>query len=287
MSEPVLETVTNYRSIFISDVHLGTKDCKAELLNQFLKLHRCDSLYIVGDFIDGWKMRKKVHWKKSYTRIIRRILKMSKRGIKIYYVTGNHDEFLRKFANNRFDNIHLTNKMTHVSADKREFVVMHGDQFDGVTRAHRILKWIGDWGYDLLMFLNRQFNQVRAKYGYGYWSLAGYLKGHIKRAQTYINDYEDAASHYAEKHNYDGIICGHIHHSALKTINDVCYYNTGDWVESCTALIEDFDGSFSIIDWKKIQQDKKTAKKTLKLAYKTKNQATTNQIKQAPLKDIG
>ncbi len=274
MSNSTLEAVNNYRSIFISDVHLGTKDCKADLLNQFLKVHRCDSLYIVGDFIDGWKMRKKVHWKKSYTRIIRKILKMSKRGVKIYYITGNHDEFLRKFANNRFDNIHLINTMTHVSADKKEFVVMHGDQFDGVTRAHRILKWIGDWGYDFLMFLNRLYNRVRAKYGYGYWSLAGYLKSHIKRAQTYIGDYEDAASHYAEKNNYDGIICGHIHHSALKTINNVCYYNTGDWVESCTALVEDFDGNFSIIDWKQTQERKKAEKKALKLASQAEDSLT-------------
>jgi len=247
-------TVSRNRAIFISDVHLGTKDCKAAQLNEFLKTHHCKTLYIVGDFIDGWRMAKKVHWKKSYTRILRRILKLSKRGVDIYYITGNHDEFLRKFANNRFDNIHLLNKVVHETADNRRLVIMHGDQFDGVTRAHSILKWIGDWGYDVLMFLNRQFNRARAKYGYGYWSFAGFLKQHIKRAQTYIADYEDAASHYAAKHQFDGIICGHIHHPAIKQINGVSYYNTGDWVESCTALIEDFNGRFSLMDWKDHEQ---------------------------------
>lgn len=254
MTQAESPAITRNRAIFISDVHLGTKDCKARQLNEFLKTHHCDQLYIVGDFIDGWRMAKKVHWKKSYNRIIRRILKLSKRGVDIYYITGNHDEFLRKFANNRFDNIRLINKMVHQTADDKRLVVMHGDQFDGVTRAHNLLKWVGDWGYDLLMFLNRQFNRARAKYGYGYWSFAGFLKTHIKRAQTYIADYEDAASHYAAKHHYDGIICGHIHHAAMKTINDVSYYNTGDWVESCTALIEDFDGQFRLMDWKNDQQ---------------------------------
>ncbi|WP_317931610.1 UDP-2,3-diacylglucosamine diphosphatase [Halioxenophilus sp. WMMB6] len=244
------DNVARNRAIFISDVHLGTKDCQASQLNEFLKANHCQSLYIVGDFIDGWRMRKKVHWRKSYTRIIRRILKLSKRGVNIYYITGNHDEFLRKFANNRFDNIHLINKKVHTTADDKKLLVMHGDQFDGVTRAHTVLKWIGDWGYDLLMFLNRHFNRLRARYGYGYWSFAGFLKSHIKRAQTYINDFEDAASHYAQKQGFDGIICGHIHHASIKELNDISYYNTGDWVESCTALIEDMNGKFSIMDWK-------------------------------------
>lgn len=263
MKASVNPSVIRTRSIFISDVHLGTKDCQAGQLNEFLKLHHCECLYIVGDFIDGWRMAKKVHWRKSYTRIIRRILKLSKRGVKIYYVTGNHDEFLRKFANNRFDNIHLINKMVHTTADNKRLVIMHGDQFDGVTRAHHLLKWIGDWGYDVLMFLNRIFNRLRAKYGYGYWSFAGYLKSHIKRAQQYITDYEDAASHFAEKQGYDGIVCGHIHHPAMKELNNVTYYNTGDWVESCTALIEDFEGQFTLMDWKNHEKPTITHKNSM------------------------
>lgn len=266
MKDNSSKPAANYRSIFISDVHLGTKDCKAEQLNQFLKSHRCESLYIVGDFIDGWRMAKKVFWKKSFTRVIRRILKMSKHGVKIYYIAGNHDEFLRKFANNRFDTIQLINKITHVTADKQKLLVMHGDQFDGVTRAHKILKWIGDWGYDLLMFLNRQFNYVRAKYGYGYWSFAGFLKTHIKRAQMHISDYEDVAALYAAKQGFDGIICGHIHHAAMKQLHNVSYYNTGDWVESCTALAENFDGSFALIDWKNLEKESKISGKSSHLA---------------------
>lgn len=249
-SLPLPPPKIEYRSLFISDVHLGTKDCQAKKLNEFLKVNHCQNLYLVGDIIDGWRMRKKVNWKKPHTKVIRRLLRLSKQGVNIYYITGNHDEFLRKFANNKFDNIQLVNKRTHHTADGRRFLIIHGDQFEGVTHAHDLLKWVGDWGYDLLMFLNRQFNRWRAKYGYGYWSCAAFLKSHIKRAKQYIADYEDAASHFAQKNGFDGIICGHIHHPAEKHLNDVDYYNTGDWVESCTAIAEDFSGKLTMLDWR-------------------------------------
>lgn len=258
------------RSIWISDVHLGTRDCQAKLLEHFLKQHHCQRLYIVGDFIDGWKMRKQVYWKPAFTRVIRRILKLSKRGVTVVYITGNHDEFLRKYANQRFDKIHLKNRTTHIGANGKRYLVIHGDLFDGVTRAHKLLKWLGDWGYEFLMWVNRIHNTIRARYGLGYWSLAGFLKKRIKRAQTYIKDYEKSAAHYAEKLGYDGIICGHIHQAALKEINQIHYCNTGDWVESCTALLEEFDGKIELVSWadKKIKKENPKSKKRKK---KTKN----------------
>lgn len=239
-----------WRSIFISDVHLGTKDCKAELLNNFLKHHNAEQLYIVGDFIDGWRMQDKgVYWQRSFTRVIRRILKLSKLGTPIYYITGNHDEFLRKWANNSLDNIRLLNRTTHTSKNGKRFLVIHGDQFDGVARAHHWLKFVGDKGYDLLMFLNRNYNRWRRRSGLGYWSLASFIKSRIKRAQTYIEEYEKGASYAARKQGFDGIICGHIHHAAAKTIDGIEYYNTGDWVESCTALVEDQQGEIHLLHW--------------------------------------
>lgn len=239
-----------YNTLWISDVHLGTKDCKAEQLNEFLKQHPADKIYLVGDIIDGWKMKSGVFWTPECTRLIRRLLTLSKRGVQIDYITGNHDEFLRRFANNKFDNIHLYNRVTHTTADGRKLLVIHGDQFDSVARCHHGLKWFGDKGNDFLMFLNRGYNSLRAKYGHGYWSLAGYLKHHIPQAQRYIRDYENGVAYAAKKQGFDGVVCGHIHHAAAKRINDVDYYNTGDWVESCTALAEDDDGKIHLLHWR-------------------------------------
>ncbi len=231
-------------------MHLGTKDCKAERLNDFLKHHRAEKIYLVGDIIDGWKMKSGIYWKQEFTRVLRRLLTLSKKGVQIDYITGNHDEFLRRFANNRFDNIHLYNRVIHTTVDGRKLLVIHGDQFDSVARCHHWLKFLGDKGNDLLMFLNRGYNLLREKYGHGYWSLAGYLKNHIPQAQRYIQDYEQGVAYAAEKQGFDGVICGHIHHAANKKIGNIEYYNTGDWVESCTALAEDSDGKIHLIRWR-------------------------------------
>ncbi len=231
-------------------MHLGTKDCKAERLNDFLKHHRAEKIYLVGDIIDGWKMKSGIYWKQEFTRVLRRLLTLSKKGVQIDYITGNHDEFLRRFANNRFDNIHLYNRVIHTTVDGRKLLVIHGDQFDSVARCHHWLKFFGDKGNDLLMFLNRGYNLLREKYGHGYWSLAGYLKNHIPQAQRYIQDYEQGVAYAAEKQGFDGVICGHIHHAANKKIGNIEYYNTGDWVESCTALAEDSDGKIHLIRWR-------------------------------------
>lgn len=255
----------HFRTLFISDVHLGTKDCKANELNEFLKQSSFEQLYLVGDIFDGWRMRSGVYWNKSFNRLVRRLLKLSKRGIPVYYITGNHDEFLRKYANTNFANIHLLNRFTHTTADNKRLLVIHGDQFEGVTRCGKFLKLIGDHGYEFLMFLNRNFNRFRAKYGYGYWSFSGFLKQHIQRAQTYICDYEKAVAYGARKQGFDGVVCGHIHHPAIKEIDGTLYYNTGDWVESCSAIAEDHDGKFHLIHWldevAKLPQPQKKRKK--------------------------
>ncbi len=239
----------HFRSVFISDVHLGTKDSKASQLNDFLKLHRFDQVYLVGDIFDGWRMRNGIHWHKSFNRIISRVLKISKNKVPVYYITGNHDEFLRKFANSRFENIQLLNRIDHTTADGRRLLVIHGDQFESVTHCGRFLKLIGDRGYDLLMFINRVINRFRTRYGYGFWSFSGYLKDHIQRAQRYIRDYEYAVSHGAKRQKYDGVVCGHIHQAAIKKIDGIDYYNTGDWVESCTAIVEHHNGEMELIHW--------------------------------------
>ncbi len=240
---------THFRSIFVSDVHLGTKDCKANELNTFLKHYSCDNLYLVGDIFDGWKMRSGVYWHASFNKILRRLLKLSKRGVKIYYVTGNHDEFLRKYANNTFENMTLINRHIHTTADNRKLLVIHGDQFENVTRCSKSLKWMGDVGYEFLMWVNRWCNRFRARYGQGYWSFSGYLKKHIQRAQQYILDYENAVAYGAHKQAFDGVVCGHIHHAAIKRLHEVDYYNTGDWVESCTAVVESHDGQMRLLHW--------------------------------------
>lgn len=250
----------DFRSIFVSDVHLGTKDCKAGQLNAFLKQYSCERLYLVGDIFDGWRMRSGVFWTANFNKVIRRLLKLSKQGVEIYYITGNHDEFLRKYANNNFENIHLRNRFDHVTPDNKKILVIHGDQFEGVAHCSKLLRFIGDTGYELLMFLNRSFNRLRARYGYGYWSFSGYLKNHIQRAQLYIEDYEKAVAYGARKQGYDGVICGHIHHAAVKNIDGVSYYNTGDWVESCTAIVEDHAGQLHLKRWLEDPNHKRQAK---------------------------
>jgi UDP-2,3-diacylglucosamine pyrophosphatase LpxH len=246
-----LDSHAPWRSVFISDIHLGTQDCKAAALNQFLKHHPCQHLYLAGDVIDGWKMKKGVYWKPACSRLVKRLFKWSKRGIKITYITGNHDEFLRKYANNQFENIQLVNEAVHITANGKRLLVIHGDQFEGVTHCSGLVRHVGDHGYELLMYLNRQFNRLRARFGHGYWSFAGFLKTHLQRARQYISDYEQAVAYGAKRQGYDGVVCGHIHHAATKEIAGIRYYNTGDWVESCTALLEDYEGNITLINWLK------------------------------------
>ncbi|EZQ18431.1 UDP-2,3-diacylglucosamine diphosphatase [Pseudomonas sp. G11-1] len=237
------------RTIWISDVHLGTRDCQAEKLAGFLKEYECDQLYLVGDIIDGWRLRKSMYWPQSHTNVIRRILTMSKRGTRVTYVTGNHDEFLRRYATLNIGNIRLVDEAEHVTADGRKLLVIHGDQFDVITRCHRWLAFLGDYAYEFSLRLNRWLNYWRSRYGYGYWSLSGYLKHRVKKAVNFISEFEEALAHECRKRDLQGVVCGHIHHAEIREVNGISYHNCGDWVESCTALIEQWDGSIAQYNW--------------------------------------
>ncbi|MGA0838501.1 MAG: UDP-2,3-diacylglucosamine diphosphatase [Pseudomonadales bacterium] len=240
---------SHFRAIFLSDIHLGTRGCQAERLLNFLKRHSCDELYLVGDIIDGWRLRSQLYWPQSHSNVVRRFLTLAKRGTRVVFVTGNHDEFLRKYADLTLGNLELVDRAVHRTADGQQLLVVHGDEFDVVTRYHRWIAFLGDVGYNLLLELNRCFNRLRVRFGYGYWSLSAWVKQRVKRAVSYIGEYEDALVHQCRREGFDGVVCGHIHHAEIRDLDGVRYMNCGDWVESCTALVEDKNGRFCILDW--------------------------------------
>lgn len=237
------------RTIWISDTHLGTRGCKAEFLAEFLKAHQCETLYLVGDIIDGWRMKKSVYWPQSHSNVIRRILTLAKRGTKVVYVTGNHDEFLRKYSDSEFGNIHLVDRIIHETKDGRRMLVIHGDEYDVVVRYHKWIAILGDLAYRVLLSVNRWFNHVRHKLGYGYWSLSSHIKHRVKQAVNFISEYEQALAGECKRNKLDGVICGHIHHAEIREIDGIGYHNCGDWVESCTALVESHSGAIELIHW--------------------------------------
>jgi UDP-2,3-diacylglucosamine pyrophosphatase LpxH len=236
--------------MFLSDIHLGTKGCQAERLLDFLKQHTCDQLYLVGDIVDGWRMKSSgIYWPQTHNNVLRRFLTLMKRGTQVTFVTGNHDEFLRRYSPMEIGNLKVVDESVHVTADGRRLLVVHGDQFDVVTRYHRWLAWLGDIGYMLLLELNRYFNRMRNRLGYGYFSLSAWIKHRVKKAVSYIGDYEDAVVHECGRRGFQGVVCGHIHHAEIRELGPITYMNCGDWVESCTALVEDREGHFRILDW--------------------------------------
>ena len=241
-----------YRSIFVSDVHLGTKDCKAEQLNNFLKHNSCDTLYLVGDIIDAWKIQQnKWRWKQSHTNVVRRILGHAKRGTQVIFIAGNHDEFLRPMIpyGFSFGLIEIHNQVEHIGADGKHYLVTHGDLFDGITRLAPWIAFLGDRAYDVVLTVNNKFNWIRRRMGFGYFSLSKYLKYKVKKAVDFVFKFEENLANYCKKRGFDGVICGHIHHAEIKEINGVMYMNDGDWVESCTALVEHHDGRWEIVTW--------------------------------------
>jgi len=249
---------TKYKSIFISDVHLGTSDCQANKLNSFLKHNSCNTLYLVGDIVDAWKIKQnKWRWKQSHTNVVRRILGHSKRGTRVVYVAGNHDEFLRPFIQYDigFGMIEVTNQAEHIGVDGRRYLVVHGDLFDGITRLAPWLAMLGDKAYDFILRLNTGINWIRHHFGFGYFSLSLFLKHRVKKAVDFIFHFEHNLAQYCKKRGFDGVICGHIHHAEIKEIDGVTYMNDGDWVESCTALVEYHDGHWEIVTWTKENDD--------------------------------
>ena len=250
---------TLYKTICISDFHLGTNGCQADLLNNFLKHNTCEHLFLVGDIIDGWKIQQnKWRWKQSHSNVVRRILGMGKHGVEVTYVTGNHDEFLRPFVAQGFlmGNIRIVNSAEYRSIDGDLYLITHGDMFDGITRLGRWISFLGDNAYDFVLWINTRFNYIRHKFGFGYWSLSKYLKHKVKKAVGFVFEFEKTLTEYAAKRGYDGVICGHIHTPEIKTINGITYMNDGDWVESCSALVEHYDGHWEIVYWtKKVNDD--------------------------------
>ena len=248
-AEPTAEGRRKFRTIWISDVHLGTKGCNAELLIDFLDHTDSETLYLVGDIIDGWRLKKKLYWPAAHNDIVWRILKRAKRGTRIVYVPGNHDEVFRQFSGMNFGGVHIERAAVHTTADGRRLLVMHGDEFDAVMLAHRWLAFVGDAAYTLLMALNRWVNAARSRFGLPYWSLSKMAKHKVKNAVEFISAFEDVVARAAAARGVDGVVCGHIHTAEVRQLAGIEYYNDGDWVEGCTALVEHFDGRMEIFHW--------------------------------------
>lgn len=246
---------TKHRTVWISDIHLGTRGCNAEMLVDFLHAIQCDTLYLVGDIIDGWKLRKGWYWPAAHNEVVRRILKMAHRGTRVVYVVGNHDEMLRDYAGMNLGGVEIVNDIVHHCVDGRKLLITHGDAFDTVVLYARWLAFLGDQAYSLLLRLNVVLNRVRRLLKLPYWSLSAYLKKRVKNAVEFVSSFEEAVARAATERGLDGVVCGHIHTAEIRQIGDVTYYNDGDWVESCTALVEDSDGSFRIIDWAKVKRE--------------------------------
>ncbi|NJC34413.1 UDP-2,3-diacylglucosamine pyrophosphatase LpxH [Sphingomonas jejuensis] len=240
---------TRQRTIFISDCHLGTAGANAELLLDFLKKHECETLYLVGDIVDGWQLRKGWYWPQAHNDVVRAVLKMAKHGTRVVYVPGNHDEHFRDYVGLEFGGIELLDDDVHVTADGRRLLVIHGDQFDNVVLYHKWLAFLGDWAYVALLRSNRWVNRCRRMFGLPYWSLAAHMKKRVKNAVSFISRFEEVVAHAAAERGVDGVVCGHIHSAEIREFGDITYYNDGDWVESCTALVEDADGTLRIVDW--------------------------------------
>ena len=246
--------MSDYKSIFISDVHLGSKGCQSKYLYNFLKSHSCENLFLVGDIIDCWRLKSKLYWPQEHSNVIRNILSMAKKGTKVTYITGNHDDFLRIYQPLELGNIELKEEHAYTTHLGKEFLVIHGDQFDIVTRFGKSLSILGDKIYTFLLALNKVLNFFRSRLGFGYWSLAKYLKDATKKTMNKMSDYENSLSDECKRRGFDGIICGHIHKAEITNINGIEYHNCGDWVESITALVETNEGEFKLIDWGLIER---------------------------------
>jgi UDP-2,3-diacylglucosamine pyrophosphatase LpxH len=238
-----------HRAVWLSDTHLGTRGCKTDFLLDFLRCNDCDYLYLVGDIIDGWQLRRTWYWDQKHNDVVQKILRKARKGTRVVYVPGNHDEFARDYVDNLFGGIAVKSEAIHEMRDGRRLLVMHGDQFDGVVRYAKWLAILGDVAYQAALGLNYWFNRIRRRLGYPYWSLSAYLKHKVKNAVQFIDDFEAVVAREAAQRGVDGVVCGHIHKAEMKEIDGILYCNDGDWVESCTALVETLDGRLEILHW--------------------------------------
>jgi UDP-2,3-diacylglucosamine pyrophosphatase LpxH len=247
--------ITHHNAIFLSDIHLGSPDCKAELLLEFLEYNTCDVLYLVGDIIDLWAMTKKFKWPETHNAIFHKIIALSHGECKVRYIPGNHDAPLQKYNDLSIGDIKVKREMVHTTANNQRFLVLHGDQFDDEVTLGRFEKWVGNIGYDVLLWINRNYNRYRRLNRAPYRSLAGYIKTRIKGANAAIARYKRACTTAAAERDLDGVICGHIHHPETDMVAGVRYINDGDWVENCTALCESSDGQLQLVHWVEARQD--------------------------------
>ncbi len=252
--------VRHTRALFISDVHLGMKAIQIGALLDFLEAHDADTIYLVGDMLDGWRLQKSWRWPQSYNALVQSLLSKAKAGARIIYLPGNHDEFLRDYLGTYFGDIEIADQVIHHTADGKRYLVIHGDQFDVVVRHAKWLAHLGDWAYNFALRANIGINLVRRRLGFDYWSLSAWAKHKVKNAVSFISRYERALSLEASRTGVDGVICGHIHHPDMHTNFGIHYINIGDWVESCTAVVENYDGSFELIRWREKIAGRKTTR---------------------------
>jgi UDP-2,3-diacylglucosamine pyrophosphatase LpxH len=236
------------RAVWISDLHLGTPGCRADALLEFLRDVDCQTLYLVGDIIDGWQLRRSWYWPQAHNDVVQKILRKARKGTHVIFVPGNHDEFARRYVTHNFGGVDVVDDCVHVTADGRRLWVTHGDLFDGVIQCAKWLAYAGDVAYETTLKVNRWFNVARARLGLPYWSLSRYLKLKVKRAVSYVSDFEVAVAREARKRGMHGVVCGHIHHAEMREVDGILYCNDGDWVESLTALVEHHDGRLEILD---------------------------------------
>jgi UDP-2,3-diacylglucosamine pyrophosphatase LpxH len=237
------------RAVFISDLHLGTPGCQAEALLDFLKRHPSDFLYLVGDIVDGWQLRKRWYWPQAHNDVVQKLLRRARKGCRVIYVPGNHDEFARQFTGHHFGGIEVREEAVHERADGTRLWVVHGDYFDAVVQCAKWLACLGDNLYEFSLRLNRHLNKLRGHFGLPYWSLSAYLKHKVKKALNYVTSFETAVAHVARRRGHHGVVCGHIHRAEMREIDGVLYCNDGDWVESRTALVEHMDGRLELLEW--------------------------------------
>ena len=241
--------MSSYRTLFISDVHLGTRACQADMLLDFLRVYEADTIYLVGDIVDFWRIKRGAVWPQTHNDVIQKILRKVRKGTRVIFIPGNHDEGLRQYCGTRFGGIEIEMQAIHTTADGRRYLIIHGDEFDVVVHYAKWLAFLGDRGYQLALAVNTPLNWVRRRLGLEYWSLSAYLKLRVKTAVNFIGDFEKSLAAEAARRKTDGVICGHIHHAQSRQIEGVHYVNTGDWVESCTAVLERHDGQFEYVKW--------------------------------------
>jgi len=259
VSQDVEPEPTIYRTLFLSDVHLGSRGCQAELLLDFLKNNDAATIYLVGDMIDGWQLKNRWYWPQAHNDVVQKLLRKVRKGVRVIFLPGNHDEFARDYIGSVFGGVEVADHAYHMTADKKRLLIVHGDQFDIVVKHARWLAFLGDWAYTFALWSNRWLNKIRRKLGFTYWSLSAWAKLKVKNAVNFIGAFEAALAEAARRHNADGVVCGHIHHAVIRDIGGIAYVNTGDFVESCTAVAEHDDGRLEILRWQMTAEEQRRA----------------------------